>query len=66
MGFWGASGSHFGSQRGTKMASKFEQKIEGFLDCSLKGSGAPRGAQGARAAEGTWLGGGNLIVPGPF
>ena len=41
--FWGGLGGHFGSQRATKMASKFDQKNEWFLDRSWKRSGAPKG-----------------------
>ena len=37
-GFW----SHFGSQNAAKMGSKIDQKIDGFLDRSWKGSGAPK------------------------
>ena len=32
-------GGHFGSQNDTKMGSKIDQKIDGFLDRSWKGSG---------------------------
>ena len=41
--FWGALGVHFGSQRATKMASKFHQKNEWFFDRAWKRSGAPKG-----------------------
>ena len=41
--FWGGLGGYFGSQRATKMASKFDQKNEWFLDRSWKRSGAPKG-----------------------
>ena len=40
--FWDALGNHFGSQSGAKMASKFNQKNDWFLDRSWKGSGAPK------------------------
>ena len=42
--FWGGLGGHFGSQRATKMASKFDLKNERFFDRSWKRSGAPNGA----------------------
>ena len=36
----GAFWNHFGSQNGTKMGLKIDQKNDGFLDRSWKGSGA--------------------------
>ena len=42
----GGFGSHFGSQNGAKMRSKINQKIGGFLDRSLQGSGRQKGATG--------------------
>ena len=36
-------GMHFGSQNETKVASKRDQKMDGFLDRSWKGSGARKG-----------------------
>ena len=35
-------GSHFGSPNAAKMASKIAQKIDGFLDRSWNGLGAPK------------------------
>ena len=43
--FWmilGGFGDHFGSQNQLKMVSKIDQKIDGFLDRSWKGSGPPK------------------------
>ena len=36
---------HFGSQNHLKMVSKIDQKIDGFLDRSWKGSGPPKEAR---------------------
>ena len=36
-------GSHFGSNNGTKMVSKIDQKIDGFLGRSWEGSLARKG-----------------------
>ena len=38
-------GSHFESQNATKMVKQIAQKIDGFLDRSCKGFGAPREAR---------------------
>ena len=40
---FGSFGSHVGIQNGAKMASKIDQKIGGFLDRSLEGSGRQKG-----------------------
>ena len=40
----GDFGSHFGRQNGSKMASRIDQKIDGFVDRSWRASGAPKGA----------------------
>ena len=42
----GGFGSHFRSQNGAKMDSKIDQKFDGFLGRSWKGSGAPKGSHG--------------------
>ena len=46
-------GSHFGSQNRLKMASKIDQKIDGFLERSWKGSGPPKKARAGLDREGT-------------
>ena len=40
----GGFGSHFGSPNRANMRSKINQKINGFLGRSWKGSGAPKGS----------------------
>ena len=48
----GGLGDHFGSQNGTKMASKIDQKNNGFLDRSWKGSGLPKSKpRGGKSTE---------------
>ena len=48
----GGFGDNFGSQNGTKMASKIDQKTDGFWDRSWKGFGPPREAWAGLSREG--------------
>ena len=64
--FWGGLDGHFGSQKATKIASKFDAKNDWFLDRSKNGFGrlwdSKRGPQGEGPICPKSLGGGPFIA----